>query len=36
MPMNVDQYAKARAVVEEAINFPDYWSIEEKTVEKKS
>lgn len=35
MPMNVEEYAKARAIVEEAINFSDYWSIEEKTIEKK-
>lgn len=36
MPFNVEEYAKARAIIEGAIRLSDLWSIEEKTVEKKS
>lgn len=35
MPLSVEEYAAARAIVEGAISLSDYWTIEEKTIEKK-
>jgi 2-methylisocitrate lyase-like PEP mutase family enzyme len=35
MPLNTEEYAAARAVIENAIDLSDYYAIEDKTVEKK-
>ena len=35
MPLDTEEYAKARAVIEDAIDLSEYYAIEEKTVEKK-